>query len=72
MKIFVAARPWAREEKVEKIDDTHFIVSVKEPPIRGEANQAIARALANYFNVPRSRVALITGFSSKKKVFEIS
>ena len=63
MKIFVEAKPWAREEKVEKITppesrptEQHFIVAVKEPPLQGKANQAIARALANYFNVSRSRV----------------
>ncbi|PIV45904.1 hypothetical protein COS23_01900, partial [bacterium (Candidatus Moisslbacteria) CG02_land_8_20_14_3_00_36_53] len=32
MKIFVKAKPLAKESKVEKIDDTHFVVSVKEPP----------------------------------------
>ncbi len=62
----------AKEEKIEKIDEINFIVWVKEPPKDGKANRAIVRALALYFNVAPSRVNLISGFSSKKKIFEVS
>jgi uncharacterized protein YggU (UPF0235/DUF167 family) len=55
MKIFVKAKPAAREE----------------PPVHGRANAAISKALANYFKVSSSQVRLISGFSSKQKVFEI-
>ncbi len=71
MRIFVKAKSSAKKEKLEKIDEINFIVAVKEPPIRGEANRAIAKALALYFKVTSSRVNLVSGFSSKQKVFEI-
>jgi len=71
MKIFVKARPRAKEEKVEKIDESNFVVSVKEPPVQGRANTAISRVLAEYFKVSNFQVRLIFGFSSKQKVFEI-
>jgi hypothetical protein len=71
MKIFVKAKPAAREEKIEKVDENNFVVSVKEPPVHGRANAAISKALANYFKVSSSQVRLISGFSSKQKVFEI-
>jgi len=71
MKIFVKAKPNAREEKLVKVDETHFVVAVKEPPIKGKANAAIARALAEYFGVPPSFVSLVSGFTSREKVFEI-
>ena len=72
MKIFVKAKPNAKEESVEKIDETHFVVAVKEPPRQGRANNAIAQALAEYFHVPQSNVKLISGFSSKQKIFEVT
>ncbi len=71
MKIFVKAKPLAKEKKIEKIDEINFVIWVKEPPKDGKANRAIAKALALYFNVAPSRVNLISGFSSKKKVFEV-
>ena len=71
MKIFVKAKPSAKEEKIEKVDEINFIVSVKEPPKQGKANKAIIKALAVYFNISPSGVNLISGFSSKQKVFEV-
>ena len=71
MKIFVKARPAAKEERVEKIDEKNFKVSVKEPPLQGRANFAITKVLADYFNVPSYEVKLVSGFSSKQKIFEI-
>lgn len=72
MKIFVKAKPGAYEERVEKIDDLHFVVSVKEPPIQGRANAAIIKALAGYFGVAISNVKMLSGFTSRQKIFEIS
>ena len=71
MIILVKAKPSAHEEYVRKIDETNFIVSVKEPPIQGRANRAIINALATYFNTPISNVRLVSGFTSRQKMFEI-
>lgn len=71
MKIFVKAKPGAREEKIEKIDDGNYVVSVKEPPIKGKANDAIRNALAVYFKTGSSCVKIISGHTSRNKIIEI-
>lgn len=71
MKIFIKAKPMSYEEKVEKIDESHFLVCVVEPPQNGLANRGIVRAVANYFKVAQSRVIIKKGFTSKNKVIEI-
>ena len=71
MKISVKAKPSSREEKVEKIDETNFVVSVKEPPEKGKANDAIRNALAVYFKTGSSRVKIVSGYSSRNKIIEI-
>jgi len=71
MKIFVRAKPNSKKEFVEKISETNLIVAVKEPPVKGRANAAIQKALAEYFKVSPSQVVLVSGFSSKNKIFEI-
>lgn len=71
MKIFVKAKPSARSEKVEKVDDTHFRVAVKEPAREGRANTAIAKALARNFDIAPSRVKLVRGAASRNKVVEV-
>ena len=71
MKVFVKVKAGAREESVKKISDTDFAVFVKAPAKEGRANWAVARALAEYFKIAPSRVELVSGFSSREKIFEI-
>ena len=71
MKIYVSVKPNAKNEKVEQIDKTHFKITVKEPPVEGLANKAIAKILAEFLQIPPSRIFLSSGFSSRNKVFEI-
>lgn len=71
MRIYIKAKPGAREEKVERVDDLNYIVSVKEPPIKGRANEAIRNALAVYFKIASARVKIVSGFSSRNKIIEI-
>ena len=71
MKIFVKAKPNAREEEVLKVDENHFVVAVKEPPVGGRANEAIVKALSEYFKIPKSQVRITSGHTSRQKVVEI-
>lgn len=71
MKIFVKAKPGSKQEKVERVDETHFIVFVKEPPIKGQANMAIRNALAVYFKTGTVSVRIISGHTSRNKIIEI-
>jgi uncharacterized protein YggU (UPF0235/DUF167 family) len=85
MKIIVKAKTKARENKVERVtqpalnlnnkkvvdEAVVYKVSVKAAPVAGKANEAIIEVLAEYFDVAKSCISLITGQSSKQKVFEI-
>lgn len=71
MKTFVHAKPKSKKEFVERIDDTHLIVAVKDPPMNNRANLAIIDALAEYYGVAPSRISIIGGQASKDKVVEI-
>lgn len=71
MKIVVKAKTKAKIESVEKINELTYRVSVKEIPAEGKANQAIIKALAKYFDIARSSITLISGQTSKQKVFMI-
>ncbi len=85
MKIIVKAKTKARETKVERVEQpalefanknkeelVTYKVAVKEAPVSGKANEAIILALADYFNVSKSQIRLVTGQTSKQKIFEIN
>ena len=71
MKITVKAKPLARETYVKKLDESSFEVAVKEPPVGGRANAAIVEAVAEYLRIPRIRVKIISGWTSRQKILEI-
>lgn len=71
MEIFVKAKPNAKKENIEKINKDHFIVSVKEPPVKGMANRAIIKALADYFKKSQSEIRITSGFTSREKTIKI-
>lgn len=71
MKIFVSARPNAKETRVEKLGDGRFAISVGEPPVGGRANRAILKAVSEYFKVSAARVSIVSGRMSRNKVVEI-
>ena len=72
MKIFVTVKPNAKENRVEKLDETRFKVFVKAPPKDGKANQAVIEILSEYYGLPKSRLFIASGETSKTKVVELS
>lgn len=70
-KIFLTVKPAAKQDRVEKTDETHYKVWVKAPAAEGRANEAIVEVFARYLGVPKSRLTMIRGFKSKVKVIEI-
>lgn len=69
MRIFVTVKTGARVNLVERVDATHFRVTVKALPREGKANIAVEKILAKFLSVSRSQLTLKTGAISKRKVF---
>lgn len=70
MHLFVTVKTHAHTEGVEAIDATHFTVSVRALPIEGKANAAVTRLLARHLGIAMSRLALRSGATGKRKVFD--
>ena len=71
MKIKVLAKPRSNKAEIKKIDDEHYMVSVKEPPVKGEANRAILKLLSKYFGVSLSQVRMVHGHTTRNKTIKI-
>ena len=67
----VTYKPGAKAEAIEKLADCEFSVRVKAPAREGKANEALIRALSGYFNIPKSRISIVSGLGSKKKIVDI-
>ena len=47
-------------------------VDLQTPPVEGKANAALIKILAQWLDIPRSRINLISGQTNRNKIVEIS
>jgi uncharacterized protein (TIGR00251 family) len=72
MHISVIAHPNAKKERIEKDLLGTLHVYVHAPPLEGKANKAIIELLAEYFNIKKGNIILLSGEKSKNKVFAVT
>ncbi|VEG54859.1 PE-PGRS family protein [Mycolicibacterium aurum] len=71
--ISVRVKPGSRKGPlVETSADGELTIYVREPAVDGKANAAVIRLLAEHLGVPRSRIELAAGASSRLKRFRVT
>ena len=63
--------PRARQNKIETDPNGDFRLHTNAAPVDGAANDAVIRALAEYFKVPKSSIKIVRGMTARNKVVEI-
>ena len=72
MKLFIKAIPNASKDQIIKIDESNFKIKTTKPPEDGKANKAVIEILANYLNVKKNQIKIISGINSQKKIIQIN
>jgi uncharacterized protein len=69
----VRAQPGAKKSAIVGVygegDAAQLKVAVQAPPVDGRANEALIAFLAETLGIPKKSVELVTGESSRSKVF---
>ena len=63
--------PRAKQNSITTDDNGTLRVHTTTAPTDGKANDAVIRALAKHFDIPRSNIQIIRGQTSHNKVIEI-
>lgn len=71
MRYIVTVKPGTSQEKIIQTADGELIVYLRAKPHDGEANNALIKALAKYFNVPKTSIKITHGHKSRVKTIEI-
>lgn len=72
MKYTVKVKAGSSREEVFEASENELIVAVHARAHDGEANEAVRKAIAEYFGVAKSRVEIIRGEKSKIKIIEVA
>ena len=71
--VVVTVKPGSKKGPlVEAAEDGSLTVYVRERAIEGKATEAVTKALAAHLGVPKSRLELVSGATSRVKRFRIS
>ena len=68
----VRVHPGARQNAITGVHDGALKVSLTTPPTDGRANQALIAFLAGELRIPRARITLLTGATSRSKTLSIA
>lgn len=70
MRINVRVRTGCRGQEILKEAD-FYRVKLLAVPEKGKANEELVKLLADYFNMPKSKIRIFRGFKSPDKVIEL-
>lgn len=62
----------SKERSLKVVDEENYIVYLKSKPINNIANIELVELVAEFLNVPKSKVKILKGIKSRKKVLEIT
>jgi uncharacterized protein len=68
----VRVHPGARKNAVTGIHADSLKIALTAPPVDGKANEMLITFLAEALRLPRARIALIAGLSSRNKTLRIT
>lgn len=71
-RVAVVVTPRSSRDAIEGWRGDELVVRVTAPPDDGKANAAVERLLARNVGVPKSRVAIVRGHTSRHKMVEVS
>lgn len=72
MRISVSVKAGSKTDKIIRKSENNFLVFVKKRTKEGKANEAVINAIAEHFGVSKSRVSIIKGLKSHRKIIEIT
>ena len=67
----VRIHPGARRNAVTGMHDGALKISLTMPPVEGRANEALIAFLAESLRLPKARISLISGATSRSKTLRI-
>ena len=68
----VRVHPGARKNSVTGVHADALKIALTAPPVDGKANEALIAFLAEVLHLPRARVTLVSGLTSRAKMVRIT
>jgi uncharacterized protein len=71
IRIEVLVQPRAAKTEIAGVHDGHPRIRLAAPPVDGKANAALVEFVARRLKIAKSRVRVVGGLTSRRKLLEI-
>jgi hypothetical protein len=71
VRLSVHVKPRASRTEILGVRDGALLLAVAAPPVEGEANAALVRALSDALGVAARDIAIASGHAGKRKIVDI-
>jgi len=71
MKYTIKVIPRSSRNKITELPDGSLKVKLTTAPVDGKANEALIKFLCKHFDVPKSKIKIVKGLTSKNKTIQI-
>lgn len=71
MRIYVKVIANSSQNRIEKISNEDYKAWTSALPIKGQANEAIIKNLAEFFSVSRNKIKIVGGKTASRKIIDI-
>lgn len=69
LKVFV--KTGSKTPGVEGVEEDRVRIRVRSKPIDGEANSELIEIISEFFKVPKSKIEIVKGATSRNKIIKI-
>jgi uncharacterized protein (TIGR00251 family) len=70
-RISITIKPNARSAQITALSAVEYRATVREPAHDGQANEALLKLLSHYFGVPKSKIRIVHGHTSRRKIVDL-
>ncbi len=67
MQVQCIVKPNSKVDRITVDPDGLFRIKIKAQPVDGEANEYLVKYLASVFDLPKSNIQIIAGFTNSHK-----
>ncbi len=71
MRVNVKVKPGSKKGPLLEEGADGLTVYIREPAVDGRANSALIKILAEHFVVPKTKVQIVRGMTSRNKIVEV-
>ncbi|MEZ0324162.1 MAG: DUF167 domain-containing protein [Hydrogenothermaceae bacterium] len=72
MRIKIKVKPGSSKNEIKKVDENLYEIRTTVIPEKGKANEKAIELLSYFFNVPKSKIKIVRGETSREKEVEIN